>query len=117
MWSRAVFSFFSGSGVLAHSFCPSCRAFTGQFSTHWPQATHFSASTTALKFERMASGVLNSVAMRMEKHAQPQQLQMAKHSPSSSVWGPSCIRPMSSAFLMISSASWRVISRPRPVEM
>ena len=103
------------TGVLEQSFWPSFNALTGQFSTHCPQATQFSFVTFAVKLERMESGVLKSVARRNEKQEQPQQLQIAADSPSPSVWGISCIRPLFSANLRISFASSRVIWRPLPV--
>ena len=105
------------TGVLEQSFWPSVKAFTGQFSTHCPQATQFSFFTLAVKLERMESGVLKRVARRREKQEHPQQLQMAADSPSPSVWGISCIRPLFSANLIISFASSREIWRPLPVFM
>ena len=57
------------------------------------------------------------VATRMAKQEQEQQLQMAADSPRPSILGIWCMRPFSSAFLRISSASCRVICRALPVRM
>ena len=95
--------------TVVQSFWPSFRALAGQTSTHWAQATHLASSTSAWKLERMASRAPNMRPTRSPKQAQEQQLQIAALSPASSMLGMSCIRPFSSARVMISSASSRLI--------
>ncbi len=110
---------YSGTGIssLEQSFWPSLRALAGQFSTHWAQATHLASSTSATKLERIASRAPNIRPARRPKQAQAQQLQMAAESPASSMLGMSCMRPFSSARLMISSTSSFVICLARPERM
>ena len=61
-----------------HNFCPSFAAPAGQYSTHLPQATHFSGSTLARYAERDIFGVLKSWDVRNALHTPTAQLQIAK---------------------------------------
>ena len=60
------------------------------------------SSTSATKFERIASRAPNIIPARSPKQAQAQQLQIADVSPLPSMFGISCMRPFSSARFTIS---------------